>query len=397
MQENTIMAYSLVGILAVFVHLIINLDVFLGLRSQKTFRGQKHYAIFLLCVIAYHVTDGFWGFLYDAKLVTGVYVDTVVYFVMMAASILSWGLFVYHYLDEKNRMAKPILYTGFAIFAIQLVMIIVNFFYPILFNFNQEGIYSALPARYVMLGVQVFAYVLLAVYTFVGSWRSADSMRRRFLAIGLFCLLMAIAITLQTFFPLLPLYSIGYLFGICALHTFVIRDELVSRQHDLEVAQVRISTDPLTGVYSKHAYVDVEEKIENEISKGNIKEFAIVIFDVNDLKLTNDTHGHETGDKLLCEATSLIGEYFKNAPIYRVGGDEFAVFLLGDHYQRRDEYLASFNARIDQNLKDGTALVAAGMSLFLPDRDTTVMQPYTRADRQMYARKQRIKLAQKTK
>ena len=391
------MAYSLVGILAVFVHLIINLDVFLGLKGQKTFRGQKHYALFLLCVIAYHVTDGFWGFLYDAKLITGTYADTVVYFLMMAASILSWGIFVYHYLDEKSRMAKPILYTGFVIFAVQIVMIVINFFFPFVFSFGQDGTYNALPARYAMLGAQVFVYVLLAIYTFVGSSRSSGSDRRRFIAVGLFSLFMAIAITFQTLYPLLPLYSIGYLFGICALHTFVIRDELVSRQHDLEEARVRISTDPLTGVYSKHAYVDVEEKIENEISSGNIKEFAAVIFDVNDLKVTNDTQGHGTGDKLLCEAAALIGECYPNIPVYRVGGDEFVVFLLGDHYQHRDEYLSSFNARLDRNLKEGAVLVAAGMSLFLPDRDTTVMQVYTRADQQMYTRKQRIKLAQETK
>ena len=202
------MAYSLVGILAVFVHLIINLDVFLGLKKENVFRGQKHYAIFLLCVIGYHVTDGFWGFLYDAKLITGTYADTVIYFVMMAASILSWGIFVYHYLDEKSKMAKPILYAGFVIFAVQIVLIVINFFYPIVFRFSQDGTYNALPARYAMLGAQVFVYVLLAVYTFVGSSRSSGSVRRRFIAIGLFSLFMAIAITFQTLFPLLPLYSI---------------------------------------------------------------------------------------------------------------------------------------------------------------------------------------------
>ncbi len=385
------MAYSLVGILAIFIHLIINFDVFLGVKGKKVFRGQKVYAFFLLAVIAYHITDAIWGFLYEAKLATAVYADTMVYFLAMAASILLWGAFVRQYLGAKDRINKAIVATSLSIFGLQTVLIIINFFYPVLFSVSPDCVYKAEAGRYAMLAFQILVYGVLAVYALVSSWKSRHSARRRYFIVGVFGVFMAIAITLQALFPLLPMYSIGYLYGICGLHTFVIRNELVKHQHELAQSQQRVLTDPLTGVYSKHAYVDVEERIEKQIGNGTMKEFAIIIFDVNDLKLTNDSFGHDRGDKLICESTELIAEYYKGACIYRVGGDEFAVILEGEGYANKDVVLAAFNERMDANIKNGGPLVAAGMSVFDPERDTTILQVFTRADRDMYARKSRIK------
>ena len=64
------MAYSLVGILAVVIHLIINIGVFIDMKTGHKFRGEKIYLFFLLSVIVFHIADAFWGFIYDAKLKT---------------------------------------------------------------------------------------------------------------------------------------------------------------------------------------------------------------------------------------------------------------------------------------------------------------------------------------
>ncbi|MBQ4255850.1 MAG: hypothetical protein II721_07710, partial [Bacilli bacterium] len=81
------MAYSIVGILAILVHFIVNIDIFIK-RGVKKFTAEKEYFFFLMSIIVYHITDGIWGFLYDAKLVTAVWADTMIYFVAMALSIL---------------------------------------------------------------------------------------------------------------------------------------------------------------------------------------------------------------------------------------------------------------------------------------------------------------------
>ena len=382
------MTYSLVGILAIFIHIIVNIDIFLNIKGKNKFHGEKYYLFFLLSVIAYHVTDGFWGILYDNHLANAVFIDTTVYFVAMAASILLWGLFVYYYLGAKNRV---ITYAGIAVFTFQIVVIVVNFFYPILFEVSDDCVYKALPVRYVMLSIQVFMFLLLSVYTFIASIKTKGSLRRRHIIISLFGLFMVIAITLQVFFPLLPMYSFGYLFGICALHAFVVEDEKANQRNELEYAKHRVTIDPLTGVLSKYAYVDKENEIDQMINNGQIKEFAMVVFDLNDLKLTNDTKGHEAGDSYIIDSVSVIKNVFVGHDIYRVGGDEFTVILTKEGYRNKDTLLANFNKVIDENMIDGGPVIAAGLSTFIPDKDSTILQTFTRADREMYARKAQLK------
>ena len=203
---------------------------------------------------------------------------------------------------------------------------------------------------------------------------------------------MIVAIVLQVFFPLIPMYSYGYLFGVCVLHTLVVEDEKATQRHELEVAQYQIAYDPLTGAMSKHAYVDAEAEIDNHINNGEMEDFAVVVFDLNNLKDVNDEKGHEVGDQYIVESVRLIEECFRDVSIYRVGGDEFTLFLTGKNYKNRYELLENFNNRINQNHKNHSYLVvSAGMADYERSKDTTIIQIFTRADREMYARKHYLK------
>ena len=383
------MLYSIVGIIAIAVHLIVNADVFLNVRGKRVFPGERMYLLFLLSVIGYHLTDALWGILYDQKLVAGVFADTTVYFVMMAASIMLWGMFVHRYLGTRN---KAIMYTGIAVFAFQIIFIVVNFFYPVLFEVTDACEYNTKPLRYVMLTAQILMYLILSIYTLIVALKRKGTSKRRHLAICFFGVFMVVAITFQVIFPLQPLYSYGYLFGICALHSFVVEDERANQRTELEEVKHRVSIDPLTGVMSKHAYIDMEASIDERISKGIMEPFAMVVFDLNDLKVVNDTSGHNAGDKYIIKSVELIKEHFKYLPIYRVGGDEFTIFLTGKDYDNRNSLVAAFNKRIEENIrKDDFIIVAVGLSIFIPDKDSTILQTYTRADREMYQRKHVLK------
>ena len=386
------MTYSIVGILAIFIHLVVNVDVFLSIKRKNYFEGEKQYLFFLLAVISYHITDGFWGLLYDAHLVSAVFIDTTVYFITMALSILLWCLFIYHYLGKKY---KTLLYVGLVVFGLQIIAIIVNFFYPILFNVTSDCVYSAGPMRYATLSVQIVMYLIIAIYTFVSSYKSSGPSKGRYFLTALFSIFMTISITLQVFFPLMPMYSLGYLLGICVFHTFVIEQERESQRFELEEAKQKVSIDPLTGVFSKHAYVDYESSIDQKIYKGEMEDFAIVVLDLNDLKHINDKFGHKEGDKYIVKSVELIREIFKDLPIYRVGGDEFTIFLLGETYNNRNNYLKEFNKRIEENVESGDdVIISIGLSMYNRKKDTTVLQTFTRADHEMYKRKAYIKSLQ---
>ncbi len=130
-----------------------------------------------------------------------------------------------------------------------------------------------------------------------------------------------------------------------------IRD--LERQAQLALAKQKAYSDSLTGMKSKHAYAEAEQQMEQKIADGTMTEFSVGIFDVNDLKKVNDTQGHDAGDKFIKEACQYICECFKRSPVYRIGGDEFSVILEGDDYREQEKLLREFEARMEENLRQG--------------------------------------------
>ena len=383
------MIYALVSFIAIFVHIIVNIDVFLNVRKESRFSGDKHYFFFLIAVILFHCFDGAWGVLQERRLgLPLTYVANFAY-IMLSAALFLFGLFVYHHLGDKKD--RGVLYIGAAVCAIQMTLVVINFFQPLLFEINESGEYIVQIARYVMCGIQSLMFLVIAIYVwYTSAFRKAS--RRKCLTIGLYSFLMAIAIGLQAIYPVQPMYSAGFLFGVCALHTFVIEEERRTQQIELDQTKVKVLIDPLTGVYSKHAYVDHEAEIDSQINDNKMGPFAVVVFDLNELKRTNDTLGHEAGDEYIIQATRIIAKYFPNINIYRVGGDEFTVIIENDSYSKRDAMLEGFNLAMDENVKHNKfGVVSAGMSDYVPGVDTTIIQVFTRADREMYERKHQLK------
>lgn len=84
--------------------------------------------------------------------------------------------------------------------------------------------------------------------------------------------------------------------------------------------------DSLTGVYNRQ-YIDVFS-IEHIF---DVDDFIFVAtFDINGLKMTNDTFGYATGDKVLIKVAEIVKEKFKDCLCSRWGSDEFAV--IGINY-----------------------------------------------------------------
>ena len=384
------MAYSIVGILAIFVHIIVNSDV-LFRRGGRSFPGGMQYLFFVLSVILFHIADGFWGFLYDAKLSTALFADTTVYFIGMGLSILFWGMFVSRYLTNESKIIKPIVYIGYVVFGLQIVALIVNFFTPVLFNVTDDCVYSAGPLRYATLSIQILMFALITIYIIIAMIKRKGHMIKKHVAILSFSVALIVFVVLQVFYPLLPMYSMGYLFGVTALHIFVLEEQKAERQKELEEARIQIQIDALTGTKSKHAYVDRETQIDLLINKGQMEPFAIAVFDLNDLKIVNDTYGHEAGDIYIVSATKLIMQIFTHSEIYRIGGDEFAAIIIGEDYENREQLLKDFDKQIEANMKKRGVVVSSGLSTFMPEKDNTFIQVFNRADQQMYKRKHELK------
>lgn len=104
--------------------------------------------------------------------------------------------------------------------------------------------------------------------------------------------------------------------------------------------------DGLTGVKNKTAYQETIARLEEKTRTGK-PEFAMVVFDVNNLKQVNDTMGHDFGDILIIESCKLICKVFKRSPVYRIGGDEFVAILENGDYEHYNELLERFQEALN--------------------------------------------------
>lgn len=146
--------------------------------------------------------------------------------------------------------------------------------------------------------------------------------------------------------------------------------------------------DALTGVKNKRAYVQAETELDKQIEAGQQQPFAIVVCDVNGLKQVNDTQGHNAGDDYIRSACTIICNTFKHSPVFRIGGDEFAVILRGADFAARCELMKQLQVTLQQHKTNGIVLLAAGISVFNPEQDMRVQDVFERADTCMYADKE---------
>ena len=165
-----------------------------------------------------------------------------------------------------------------------------------------------------------------------------------------------------------------------------LRREL-QQKAQLQSAMKMAYTDPLTGVKSKHAYNEAEKSMNQRIAEGSVSEFSVVVFDLNDLKVVNDSRGHEVGDEYIRDACKQICTCFKHSPVFRVGGDEFTAILEDEDYANQDELLERFEKQVLENLGRDKTVVAFGCSRFDPRKDKSIGTVFERADAAMYGKK----------
>ena len=370
------MTYASIGIIAALVLLITNQDVLFRQAGSRPVRARKEYRAFLFSILAFFVFDVLWGLLYRRHAGTALlFADTELYFVAMSLTVFFWTRYVVAYLGAENRLNKPMHAAGWIYLALGLAAAAVNLFTPILFSFDEGGVYHEHFARHVLLIVQMVMLLLTLVYitsVFNGADRGTKNRYRTIAIYGAAAVLLILA---QLLNPLLPFYSVSFLLGSCLLHAFVVEDEKEeylrvleealrrekAHQRELGSARQAARTDPLTHVKNKLAYQDAEAAMEESIRRGERPAFALAIFDLNGLKYVNDTRGHEAGDEYIRDGCRQICVHFKHSPVFRIGGDEFAALLTGADYESRAELAEQFNRATEEKLGGEGAVVAMGM------------------------------------
>ncbi len=95
-------------------------------------------------------------------------------------------------------------------------------------------------------------------------------------------------------------------------------------EHELRIHAER---DPLTGLLNRRRLEEELKATVAEVQRYSTRA-ALMVCDLDNLKLVNDTLGHKAGDKLITGVARLLGECVRETDVLaRMGGDEFAVLL----------------------------------------------------------------------
>lgn len=150
-------------------------------------------------------------------------------------------------------------------------------------------------------------------------------------------------------------------------------------------------TDGLTGLKNRTAFIEKIELLENQ--KNNYNSIGIVTFDINNLKSTNDTYGHNIGDELIRSAANVIKNTFDDeCTAYRIGGDEFIVIIESSNAETLYKtYSMQLNVNI-QNFnnffnKSYKLSIAYGCAFYRQNQNIPLRDILNISDKEMYTNK----------
>ena len=159
----------------------------------------------------------------------------------------------------------------------------------------------------------------------------------------------------------------------------------------IEYTHQQAYSDQLTGLRNRNSYFDEVTSIENNIKTNEECAFAIVVFDLNDLKVINDTYGHEVGDEALIMCGDAIKEIFGLDYSYRIGGDELLIIFKDNNEAALKDKLKEFDGLLKE-LNEASGLtfdvsISYGYAFFDKEKDTCYADVFKRADAMMYKKK----------
>jgi diguanylate cyclase (GGDEF)-like protein len=176
----------------------------------------------------------------------------------------------------------------------------------------------------------------------------------------------------------------------------ILRALLLAAERHRMTSSLRVAafTDELTGLYNRRGYVTRAAAL---LKVADPKTVWQIFFDVDELKIINDTYGHWAGDRALMELAAVLRQAFRSSDIVaRVGGDEFAVLAVAPADAAPDSWAARWREPLTALAGRRDLPLTVSVGLAQPDEhgQMTPEDLLTRADITMYtAKRLRKKLA----
>lgn len=174
---------------------------------------------------------------------------------------------------------------------------------------------------------------------------------------------------------------------IAKVLSYTIQAELKAAEHvrRAERFELEALSDPMTGLFNRRAWDRLIE-LEEERCKRYGHPTAVLMIDLNDLKITNDSLGHTVGDDLIQRMALTLKDIVRsNDIVARLGGDEFAVLSIETNLENAKRLVS----RIQKAFAEAGISAAIGLAMRNPTYglSTAIIE----ADENMYKNKSLIK------
>ena len=169
--------------------------------------------------------------------------------------------------------------------------------------------------------------------------------------------------------------------------TFMIQYIVTASQHDAaRIAQLTYlkETDSLTRLFNKNKYNEMVS-----MYYPNVDNITVIFWDLNNLKIINDTYGHEYGDKALSALASVLYAHSDEQcrRVYRFGGDEFVMIIDNPHDGEADRIISAVKDELVKRSSDISIEISSAVGV-ASGSGSNIIEIVKNADSAMYADKQ---------
>ena len=229
-------------------------------------------------------------------------------------------------LRMRNKFSKVLQ----GILGLNIIFQIISIFTGWMVTVDPNHYYSHGPL-YVFYMVEYFSILVIVIIQFI-LYGLKFSRHNRLSLYGVLVLVIA-GIGIQELFG--KDFRTAYItLSVGATLLFIHYSEYSQLRSDKKIQEqsVLITTDSLTGAKSRYAY---SQKLNEYDAMPKLPDdLTVFLIDIDGLKRTNDTLGHDAGDELIRGSAECIEKTFKDyGCVYRIGGDEFVVFAQMDRAQ----------------------------------------------------------------
>ena len=174
---------------------------------------------------------------------------------------------------------------------------------------------------------------------------------------------------------------------ILLVFTFMIQYIVTASLHDAaRIAQLTYlkETDSLTRLFNKNKYNEMVS-----MYYPNVDNITVIFWDLNNLKIINDTYGHEYGDKSLSALASVLYAHSDEQcrRVYRFGGDEFVMIIDNPHDGEADRIISAVKDELVNRSCDISIEISSAVGV-ASGNGSNIIEIVKNADSAMYADKQ---------